>query len=285
MANNLSINDFVQKFSSGFARSNLFRVNFFNLPELPHSELLSFACKNIQIPGVTFNESKFLVDGYYRKFVSGADYDPITINFFIDGDGFITKLFTQWSAYIFSEGKYGFKESYSCNIDIDLLDRIGNVIHKVKIIEAYPTNISALDLAWENSDTLLEYSISFNFLKLEYENIEVNHSVAAKSPLHHEEDTNKSTFKILKLPFEIPKLPLEIEKWIPEEVSHDPLSITKQIPIPENIKNIPSHINNLIPEDVKHAATEVKKYIPPVLEEKKQSFTKGMIEKAKTFFK
>ncbi len=170
-----SLNTFKEKFSRGFVHPNLFKVEFQNLHKSlnNYSDILSFACKSAQIPGTTFNESKYYHQGYYNKFVSGADYDPINLTFIVDGgnkdnkESKIINAFDIWNALIFNKGKYGFKEDYICDIKFTMFNRDGSILYENTIIDAYPTNITSFELSSDNKFNVMEYNITFNFLKFE----------------------------------------------------------------------------------------------------------------------
>jgi hypothetical protein len=168
MADNLSINDFVQAFSEGFVHPNLFRVTFSGNDIVKGNELLGIACKTAKIPGVTYTEGKYSVDGKYRKFATGADLDPVEFVFLVDAGGSIMKAFDDWgkAIYDFETGEFGFKDEYSCDIIIDILGRDGNKIYTSTIKGAYPTVITSFDLSFENENQVMEYSITFNYLKV-----------------------------------------------------------------------------------------------------------------------
>ena len=166
-----SLEKFRQQFRDGFIHPNLFKVHFTgNEIVRKYGEILTAACKSTQIPGTTFNENKFYFNGYYNKFVAGADYDPITCTFLVDsgtnkGSSKIISCFDEWNDAIYSDGKYGFKEDYECEIRFEMFNRNGDVIYESSIIGAYPTNITSFDLSHETKFTIMEYAISFNFLK------------------------------------------------------------------------------------------------------------------------
>jgi len=168
-----SLTDFVSTFQRGFVHPNLFEVTFPRLPTAlsKYANILRVACKAANIPGTTFTEAQFMHDGYNEKFVSGIDYDPITLTFLVDGgnetkkDSEIIKVFDEWGALIFSDGKFGFKNDYACDIKYKIFNRDGSELYTTTIIDAYPINITAFDLSSESRFNIMEYNISFNFLK------------------------------------------------------------------------------------------------------------------------
>lgn len=163
MAERLSINDFIQAFKEGFVHPNLFRVTFAG-PNFVNDRV-SIACKSAIIPGVTYTEGKFSVDGKYRKFVAGADLDPAEFVFYVDKDGKVMKTFDDWGTAIFNmeNGEFGFKDEYECTITVEILDRAGETIYKADILKAYPTVITSFDLNYREENRIMEYSITFNY--------------------------------------------------------------------------------------------------------------------------
>lgn len=163
------INTFVDKFSGGFIHPNLFRVKV--AAGFLKTDLLNLSCKTAKIPGVTFTEGKYSVDGKYRKFVTGADYDPIDFVFIVDAGGAegseVINAFDTWGAKIFNGKEFGYKNEYKADIDVEILNRAGEVIYAVTIKDCYPTVITSFELSYETSDSIMEYTISFNYTEVE----------------------------------------------------------------------------------------------------------------------
>jgi hypothetical protein len=162
------INDFIQNFGTqGFSRSNLFNVqitaDFINTEQ---SKMLTYGCLSCQVPGITFNESSYGNEGYTQKFVSSADFDPVTLTFYLDENNIIKDLFDEWKNKIFDDQGYGYKDEYISEIVINRMKRDGTEYDTTKIIEAYPTNIEPIDLSWDSRDEVSRLAVSFNYLKI-----------------------------------------------------------------------------------------------------------------------
>ena len=257
MAEKTSINDFISHFNTDFARSNLFHVTIseVNLNTPAALEHLKMSCKGVQVPGITFIEGKYILNGFNKKSVIGADLDPITLTFLVDGMGKTLQIFEEWSNKILNKktGKFGFKENYECDIDIDLLDRAGNNFAIFTLLRAYPTNIDVVDLSWESADTIMEITVSFNFDKMLSSFNGVKPKETKPKPVIFEDKINDvfnmqipskadildkigldipaiptSADIIDKLPFEIPKIPA-----VPDIVKE---AIT--IPKPDLVKDV-----------------------------------------------
>lgn len=171
MAKSGTLNNFLQEFKYGFVHPNLFSVSFTANPLFDtYGTIMSAACKSAQIPGVTFTEGQYYHEGFYNKFVSGADYDPFTLVFLVDGgsnksESKVISCLDKWSTLIFNDGKYGFKKDYTCDVTFKMNNRDGTELYTSTVIEAYPTNITAFELSYDSKFNVMEYPITFNFLK------------------------------------------------------------------------------------------------------------------------
>lgn len=171
MADNLKISDFVSKFEDGFIHPNLYQVTFSgnNLSKFTKGsedvKILGLACKTAKIPGVTYTEGKFSVKGKYRKFATGADLDPVEFVFLVDAKGIIIDIFDAWASHIYDmeKGEFGYKDDYTCEIDVAILNRKGEVVYTGIIENAYPTVVTSFDLGYENENQIMEYSITFQY--------------------------------------------------------------------------------------------------------------------------
>lgn len=170
MAVSGTLNEFITQFKYGFVHPNLFRVFFTGLnTELnEYSKMLTTACKSATIPRTTFTESKYYHNGYYNKFVSGADYDAFDLIFYVDAgktNSMIIDCFDVWNSLIYSDGKFGFKDDYSCDLEFQILNRNGTTLYSTSVVGVYPTNITAFELSSDIKTDIMTYTISFNFLK------------------------------------------------------------------------------------------------------------------------
>lgn len=163
-----SINDFIQNFGTqGFSRPNLFNVqitaDFINTEQ---SKMLTYGCLSCSLPGITFNETSYSNAGYNQKFVASADFDTITLTFYLDEENIIKDLFDEWKAKIFDDDGYGYKRDYVSDIVINRMRRDGTIYDTKTIIDAYPTNVEPIELSWESRDEVNRLAVAFNFLKI-----------------------------------------------------------------------------------------------------------------------
>ena len=155
-----SVDKFISHFFLDFGRSNMFKTSWSGNGPLDPAHL-EMACKTINIPGITFTEGKY--DG--KKYAVGYDFDSFEATFYMDAEGKTKDEFDTWSEKVYQKkkGVFGFKNDYVAEVSVDLYTRDFSVYHTVKIINCYPTNISPIEVSWDNEGTVMELSVSFNF--------------------------------------------------------------------------------------------------------------------------
>lgn len=155
------IQDFINQFDHEYSRANMFYVEFLNLKD---GDFLTYVCKDVEVPGLTFLEGQYQFLGKNRKIVIGRDFDPIGLVFRIDGSGKTLKIFDGWTNEIINENnQYGFLNDYAKQANIYLLNRNGDIFDTIKIDKFYPINISPVSFSWDSSDTISEIQIAFNY--------------------------------------------------------------------------------------------------------------------------
>jgi hypothetical protein len=151
------------------ARSNLFRVT---IPGIENSERFSFLCKGAQLPGSTLG----LID---VPFMAGRRYK-------LAGD----RTFTEWTTTIMNDQNFTIRETLENlqklygvtdydspisktrtgasitefnTIEVEQFDLAGNVVYKYNLFNAWPSEISTIDLSYDSVDTLEEFTCTWSY--------------------------------------------------------------------------------------------------------------------------
>ena len=175
-----TLNDFKNRISGGGARPNLFECEI-NFPTgitltddgISLAEKTRFLVKAAQLPGSTINVIDIPFRGRNLKIAGDRTFDPWTITVINDVDFNIRNAFEKWMNYmnkhednsgelnpanyqkdmkVYQLGKAGTKGDMSTN---------GNM----KVLKAYqfyglfPTSISAIDLSYDQADTIEEFTV------------------------------------------------------------------------------------------------------------------------------
>lgn len=181
-----TISQFKSKLAGGGARPNLFEVS---IPAFPSSVsdvwttgdsgdngTFKFLCKAAQIPGSTVAEIAVPFRGRTLKVAGDRTFDTWTVTIMNDEDFRLRTAFEQWSnklsklndntgvtnpgsymtdAYVQQLGRGATKFSTTNNG--------GNhsVLRTYKFYDIWPSEVSPIDLSYDNNDTVEEFSVTF----------------------------------------------------------------------------------------------------------------------------
>lgn len=175
-----NIDNFKAQLRGGGARPNLFKVNM-NFPSIPGirsgtNTLASFMIKAAQLPSGVITPIEVPYRGRKLKVAGDRTYEPWTITVINDTNMQIRNAFEAWMNYINgntsnTSGTTQFNAlDYMTNIQVYQLDRSGAgadldapVTKGYNIVQAFPTNIGAIDLNYETNDAIEEFTVELNY--------------------------------------------------------------------------------------------------------------------------
>jgi hypothetical protein len=182
-----TITDFRTRLSGGGSRANLFECEI-NLPQFIKRELgdlareldedLRFMIKAAQIPGSTVGTIPVPFRGRVLKIAGDRTYDPWTITVINDTNFRIRDAFEKWSNIINrNDDTAGIitPSQYQTEMIVRQLGRgnIGNniperrddipVLRSYKFYGCWPSDIAPIDLSYDSTDTIEEYTITLQY--------------------------------------------------------------------------------------------------------------------------
>ena len=163
-----TISDLKSALNSG-ARSNLFKVTLTGL-EGTGDEDFSYLCKAAQLPGSTLGiiEVPFSAG---RRFKAAGDrtFADWTVTIINDENQTLRRAFNAWVNLI-SKGNYesptkssATGANYYQDITCSHLKADNTVSRKYQLADAFPTDVSAIDLSFDSTDTLSEFTVNFQY--------------------------------------------------------------------------------------------------------------------------
>jgi hypothetical protein len=177
MATNKTISDFKTALSGGGARPNIFEVSFGNTPTSAGTLDPDFVmlCKAANLPASNIASIDVPFRGRIFKVAGDRTYDSWTITVINDTDFLIRTFMEDWMQHI---GQYKdasgatTPSTYMANATVVQLDRnastkgstsLGGVksAKEYKFEDIFPTNISAIDLSFDTSDAIEEFTVEF----------------------------------------------------------------------------------------------------------------------------
>ena len=161
-----TISDFKSKLTGGGARPNLFEVElaFPNAVAVNNDVLQKarFLVKAAALPASTLNNIDIPFRGRVLKIAGDRTFETWTITVINDVDFSIRSAFEKWMNVInkMSDGTGSSDPStYYKDATVHQLDRNGGVLRSYKFWDIFPTNISTIDLSYETTDTIQEFTV------------------------------------------------------------------------------------------------------------------------------
>jgi len=177
MATNKTISDFKTALKGGGARPNIFEVSFGNTPSSAGTLDPNFImlCKAANLPGSNIASIDVPFRGRIFKVAGDRTYDSWSITVINDTNFLIRTFMENWMQHI---GQYKdasgatTPSTYMANATVTQLDRNASTMNSTslggvksakeyKFEDIFPTNISAIDLSFDSSDAIEEFTVEF----------------------------------------------------------------------------------------------------------------------------
>jgi hypothetical protein len=177
MATQKTITDFKTALVGGGARPNLFEVSIGNIPSpagtLP--EKFVVLCKAANLPASNVASIDVPFRGRIFKVAGDRTFDTWQITVINDNDFAIRKVMEDWMQHIAQyKDASGTTDpaTYMANATVTQLSRSASTMgassnsgvadaKKYIFQDIFPTNISAIDLSFDTSDTIEEFTVEF----------------------------------------------------------------------------------------------------------------------------
>ena len=160
------ISDFKSKLTGGGARPNLFEVELaFPTAVAIENDVLQkarFLVKAAALPSSTINPIEIPFRGRILKIAGDRTFETWTITVINDVDFVIRSAFEKWMNVINKlDDATGLQnpDDYQKDAMVHQLDRDGGILRSYKFWDIFPTNLSAIDMSYETTDTLEEFTV------------------------------------------------------------------------------------------------------------------------------
>ena len=160
------ISDFKSKLTGGGARPNLFEVElaFPDAVAINNDVLLKarFLVKAAALPASTIAPVEIPFRGRILKVAGDRTFETWTITVINDTDFVIRSAMEKWMNVINKlEDATGLTDpdEYHKDAFVHKLDRDCSILRSYKFWDIFPTNISTIDLSYETTDTIEEFTV------------------------------------------------------------------------------------------------------------------------------
>lgn len=161
------LQDFITEVKSrGLARTNRYLVRIpMPFADSDQNRLTEMMCDSVQLPGMTIATTPHNFWGEVREMPYGRSFDNVTLSFYLDTEMHTKKVFDQWMALIQNPTTrtLNYYDNYVTQVEIDVLDlEKDSVMYSVKLFEAYPKTINAIQL--DSSDkNIMKLTVVLNY--------------------------------------------------------------------------------------------------------------------------
>jgi hypothetical protein len=164
-----NVNEFAGALKAGGARPSLFQVQITNPINGVADAQVPFLCKSATIPESTISAIDVPYFGRNIKLAGTrtfGEWSPTIIN---DEDFAIRNAMEQWSNAINSfQGNLnnagGTAPSlYKANALVTQYSKTGDILRVYDFVGIFPTEVSTIELGWENGDAIEEFTITFAY--------------------------------------------------------------------------------------------------------------------------
>lgn len=178
MATRFSVSEFRANLNKGGARPTLFEVEV-SLASIaggvfatsaPAGDKLRFTCKAASLPASTLGTIEVPFFGRKIKVPGDRTYAEWQIRVINDEDFSVRDWMENWSNLI-NEAELNTRvspasnnpSSYKCSAFVTQFSKTGEAIRKYRFDGLYPSEVGAIDLSWETTDTLEEFPVTFQY--------------------------------------------------------------------------------------------------------------------------
>lgn len=161
----LGVDDFKAKLRGGGARPNLFQVTL-NYPAYAAGdrELTSFMCKAANLPASIMNNIVVPFRGRQLQIAGDRTFEPWTVTIINDTGMEVRNAMERWMNGMNAHSlNIGVTDPflYQADLKVAQLDKDGSELKVYDFRGCFPTAISSIDLSYDNTDTIEEFTVEF----------------------------------------------------------------------------------------------------------------------------
>ena len=148
---------------------------------LAEPNMLSFMCDTTVLPGKQLAVMDYRPEGFGRISQLPTDiiHDPLTSTFFCDAEHRVQRFFQMWLQEITNTGsivdgplathsdrtsfEMSYKSNYRATVEIYFFNDNGGEVMKYTFLDAFPKQIGAITIGWEQNDTIAKLPIEWAY--------------------------------------------------------------------------------------------------------------------------
>lgn len=160
-----NINEFKSQLVGGGARPTLFQVQITNPVEPIADFKVPFMVKTAALPGSTLGSYVVPYFGRQVKYAGDRTFETWPVTIINDEDFAIRNAMEAWSNAINSHdtNTRALPQNYKSNAIVTQYSKDGRALRTYVFEGMYPVSIDAIPLSWEQTDTIEEFGVTFEY--------------------------------------------------------------------------------------------------------------------------
>lgn len=132
-------------------------------------QLLSFACKKADLPSSAFNSVGININGTIKNRAAARDYDPVTMEFYVDSQHIVRQFFLTWHNLIlnsFNKSRSYPKDYLSAQSSLVLYDNANRSLSPTQDVifaNMWPSEIGPITYDWADENTPAILPVTFHY--------------------------------------------------------------------------------------------------------------------------
>jgi len=132
------------------------------------TKTLSMRVESAELPGKTITTSDARLYGPLRKVPYNLGFIDSTFTFMCSDNYLIEKrVFDDWANYIIDQETFNveYYDSLVGSINLQLLNEVNQILYEVEYLEAFPINVSAINVGYGQVNDYAKFSVTFSYRK------------------------------------------------------------------------------------------------------------------------
>ena len=132
---------------------------------------ISLLCMSAQLPGRQITTTEYIAEKQTVPQVQSIIDEDVTLKFMLTNDYYMKIMFDNWLSGIVDLDKYrvGYKKDFAVDVVIQQLNDKNIPVYGVRLENAFPTTVAAIELDNSSENTIQELSVTFSYDKYEPE--------------------------------------------------------------------------------------------------------------------
>jgi len=124
-----------------------------------------YLVRSTSLPATTLEEVLVPWQGYDYKLAGKYTFEDWTVTFNCDAEADIHKWYLAWMRLIHdpTSNVHASPSTYMVDQQVELLGRDGEPVLKYKIVQAWPSSVAAMELAYDSTD-VAQFEVTFKYM-------------------------------------------------------------------------------------------------------------------------